>query len=205
VITDFDNDGMADILVNGKYFLKILRGTGGGNFTYMNSTWGISDVSASSVDDGLCFGDVDTDGDLDIVGYTSIGDQRKIAVYRNDLPERNWLRVRPVGRAGNRGAAGAKIRVYATGSGRLLWYEQVAIYDSQSAASYYGLVPTERHFGLGDRTSVDVSVEFYPSGSVICRRGVRAKQTLIIQEKAESRFSTAELGNTELHETGRTE
>lgn len=182
VTADFDNDAVADILVNGKHFLKLLRGTGGGNFQYMNSAWGIKDVSASSVDDGLCFGDVDADGDLDIVGYTSIGGQRKIAVYRNDLPQRNWLRVRPIGPAGNRGAAGAKIRVYQPGTQRLIWYEQVAIYDSQAAASYYGLARTERHFGLGSRTSVDLSVEFYPTGSVVHRRGVRAGQTITVRE-----------------------
>src|SRR5439155_12796962 len=36
VVTDFDNDGIADILWNGRNFLWLLRGTGGGNFTYMN-------------------------------------------------------------------------------------------------------------------------------------------------------------------------
>jgi len=63
VTTDFDNDGVADILVNGKYFLKILKGTGGGAFEYANAAWGIADVSAASIDDGLCFGDIDADGD----------------------------------------------------------------------------------------------------------------------------------------------
>ena len=183
VTTDFDNDGVADVLVNGKYFLKIFRGTGGGSFQYMNEAWGIRDLSASSVDDGLCFGDVDGDGDLDVVGYTSIDGQRRIAVYRNDLPARNWLRVRPVGRSGNRGAAGAIIRVYEPGAQRLIWYEQVAIYDSQSAASYYALAQTERHFGLGNRTSVDLSVQFYPSGSVVWKRGVSARQTVDVREQ----------------------
>ena len=149
VVTDFDNDGTPDILCNGRHFLKLYRGTGGGNFTYMNAAWGIKDLSAASVDDGLCFGDIDGDGDLDILGYTSIDGQRQIAVYRNDLPAQNWLRVRPVGLAGNRGAAGAKIRLYAPGTQQLLWYEQVAIYDSQASASYYAFAQTERHFGLG--------------------------------------------------------
>jgi len=43
VVTDFDNDGIADIIIAGKYYLRMLRGTGGGNFTYMNGTWGIRD------------------------------------------------------------------------------------------------------------------------------------------------------------------
>ncbi|MBL7152771.1 MAG: VCBS repeat-containing protein [Phycisphaerae bacterium] len=186
VTTDFDNDGVADVLVNGKYFLKILRGTGGGSFEYANSAWGIADVSAASIDDGLCFGDIDADGDLDIVGYTSISGQRRFAVYRNDLPARNWLRIRLIGSHGNRGAAGAKIRIYTHDEGRLLWYEQVAIYDSQAAASYYALSVTERHFGLGQRKIVDVSVEFYPSQSLVWRRGVTANGPVEIVEQPAS-------------------
>lgn len=187
VTTDIDNDGIPDVLVNGKHFLKILRGTGGGRFVCRNEAWGIADVSASSVDDGLCFGDVDGDGDLDIVGYTSIGGQRRFAVYRNDLPPRNWIRVRPIGATGNRGAAGAKIRLYAHDTQRLLWYEQVAIYNSQAAPSYYGRPVTERHFGLGGRTMVDVAVEFYPSLRVVRRHGVEANRTVEIREETAAR------------------
>jgi hypothetical protein len=182
VTTDFDNDGIADVLINGRYFLKILRGTGGGSFEYANSAWGIADVSAASIDDGLCFGDIDADGDLDIVGYTSISGQRRFAVYRNDLPQRNWLRVRLIGVRGNRGAAGAKIRIYAPDDNRLLWYEQVSIYDSQAAASYYAFAVTERHFGMGEREMIDVSVEFYPSHRLVWKRGISVNRTVEIVE-----------------------
>jgi hypothetical protein len=186
VVTDFDNDGIADILWNGRNFLWLLRGTGDGNFVYMNKAWGVEDKSAASVDDGLCFGDIDGDGRLDIIGYTGgIDSLRRVAVYRNDLPARNWIRVRPVGLAGNRGAAGAKIRLHEAGaSGRLLWFEQVMILDSQSAHSYYSYAQTERHFGLGQRESVDVSVEFYPSGRKVLRKGVKANSTVEVREDA---------------------
>jgi len=49
-------------------------------------------------------------------------------------------------------------------SAKLVAYEQVGIYARQVVHSYYAYAQTERHFGLGSRTSVDVSVEFYPSG-----------------------------------------
>jgi hypothetical protein len=41
ISTDFDNDSVVDIIMNGKYYLKGLRGSGGGNFTYMNTACGI--------------------------------------------------------------------------------------------------------------------------------------------------------------------
>jgi hypothetical protein len=179
VTTDFDNDGFADILMNGKYYLKLLRGTGGGNFTSMNSAWGITDAAASAVDDGLCFGDIDGDGDLDVIGYNQIWPTGTINVYRNDLAPKNWLNVRPVGPAGNVGAAGAKIRIYAAGTSQLLWYEQVAAYSFQVATSGYGFAQTERHFGLGSRTAVDVEVVF-PDGTVRRVNNVAANQTFLV-------------------------
>lgn len=177
VTTDFDNDGIVDIIMDGKYYLKVLRGTGGGNFTYMNTTWGIRDTAAASVDDGLCFGDIDGDGDLDIIGYDETFPTRTLKVYRNDSPPNNWLNIRPVGLAGNTGAAGAKISIYAPGTNQLLWYEQVASYDFQVATSYYGRGQTERHFGLGARATVDVVVEF-PSGRTTRINNVAANQTI---------------------------
>ncbi len=58
----------------------------------------------------------------------------------------------------------------------------MTIYDSQAAASYYALAVTERHFGLGKRKIVDVSVEFYPSGRVVWKRGVNANQAVEVLE-----------------------
>ena len=101
VMTDFDNDGIPDIITNGKHYLKILRGTGGGNFEYVNQKWGgIEDAAPANVDEGLCFGDIDNDGMLDIIGYTTNDDPKKLAVYHNDLPRQNYVRVRPIGLAG---------------------------------------------------------------------------------------------------------
>jgi hypothetical protein len=184
VMTDLDNDGVPDLIWNGRHFLWVLRGTGGGNFRYMNPEWGIKDLAAASVDDGHCFGDIDGDGRLDLVGYTSADDRRQFAVYRNNLPPRNWLRVRPIGLAGNKGAAGAKVRLRDPDTGKLLWYEQVAIYDSQAAPSYYAYSETERHYGLGDRAMVDVEVEFYPSGKTVSAKGVKANGTVKVREAA---------------------
>jgi hypothetical protein len=58
----------------------------------------------------------------------------------------------------------------------------VAILDSQSAHSYYSLVPTERHFGLGQRSAVELSVEFYPSARR-AERKVKANSTVTLSEE----------------------
>ena len=189
VVTDVDNDGTADVLINGKYFVHVLRGIGGGRFEVAGPRWGLPFLAWSAVDEGLCFGDVDADGDLDFIMCSRgpRGKEKGIAVLRNDLPRRHWLRVRLIGRRGNRAATGAKIRVYEAGSLRsprhLLWYEQVAVWGRQSFHSYYTAAVTERHFGLGRRETVDVSVEFHPSGRRVERRGVPADSTVTIREE----------------------
>jgi hypothetical protein len=152
----------------------------------MNTTWGIKDTAAASLDDGLCFGDINVDGKMDIIGYDETYPTRTLFVYRNDLvAANNWLNVRPVGLAGNVGAAGATISLFAAGTNQLLWSEQVAQYDFQVATSYYGTNETERHYGLGTRTNVDVVVRF-ASGRVTRVNNVNANQTIRVLESAGS-------------------
>jgi hypothetical protein len=168
--------------MNGRNFLYILHGTGGGHFACMNKAWGVTDLAWSTVDEGLCFGDIDGDGRLDLVVSSGSDKHKRMSVLHNDLPPRRWLNVRPIGAAGNRPAAGAKIRVLEPGTGKLLWYEQVVIAGRQTAHSYYSYGTTERHLGLGDLAAVDVRVEFYPSGKTVTQAGVKADQTVEIRE-----------------------
>jgi len=89
--------------------------------------------------------------------------------------------VRPIGAPGNRGAAGATIRITEVG-GKLLWSEQVMILNSQSAHSYYSYAQTERHFGLGERKAVEVLVQFYPSGRQVQKKAVPANSIVVVAE-----------------------
>jgi MYXO-CTERM domain-containing protein len=181
-VTDLDNDGVADILAAGLSFFHVLRGTGGGNFSFANQTWGGIANIASLPDSGFAFGDIDGDGDLDLLGYKS-GNDKNMNVYRNDLPRQNWVKVRPIGLPGNHAATGAKIRVYEASSTKLLWYEEIQIHAKQVEQNYYNFSDTERHFGLGSRSSVDVAVQFYPSNKVVKQSGVAANSTVRIDEK----------------------
>lgn len=188
VKADFDNDGIPDILMNGKYYLMLLHGTGDAHFEYMNDAWGITDICPCSIDGGLAFGDIDGDGDLDIAGYANIDEPYQVKLYRNDNPPRHWLDVRLIGSQGNRGATGAKIRLYAPGTQQLFGDDSIAIYCFQAAASYYGKAITERHFGLGAQTVADVEVEFNPSGRIVRRPATDADRAITIAEDADAIF-----------------
>jgi hypothetical protein len=186
VVVDFDNDGIPDIIITGRCFLYVLRGIGDGSFEYMNDRWGLPDFAYCDVDDGLCFGDVDGDGRLDLVLASNYEDDRRpVGLFLNRVANHHWLRVQLAGKPGNASATGAKIRISEAGQpGRLLAYEQVAVWGRQSFHSYYAARQTERHFGLGSCPAVDISVEFYPSGQRLERHNVPADGTVLIAEQS---------------------
>jgi MYXO-CTERM domain-containing protein len=182
-VTDLDNDGIADILIDGKVYFHVLRGTGGGHFVYQNGAWGgITDIAEATVDSGFAFGDIDGDGDLDLIGFTSGNPDRQVALYRNDLPPQHWLNVRPVGPRGNMGGVNSKIRIYEANTDHLLWFEEVLLFSKQAQQNYYAFDALERHYGLGARDTVDVTITFYPSGTTVRKNGVSADTTIFLNE-----------------------
>lgn len=103
---DFDRDGWSDLLMaNGavtmreeqrgqKYpFLErnlLLRNPGGGARFQDVSAQAGPDFARLGVTRGAAFGDIDNDGDIDILLNVNSGQAR---LLRNDLPHRNWLAV----------------------------------------------------------------------------------------------------------------
>jgi hypothetical protein len=186
--TDFDNDGIGDIIVGGRQYTHVLRGTGNGSFEYKNTAWGISNSGDGNLDNTYAFGDIDKDGDLDLALLPS---NRVNILYRNNLPAKNWLNVRPVGLAGNKGATSAKIRIFEAGTTNRIWFEQIIHHSKQAQQNYYGFAQTERHYGLNTRTTCDVEVEFYPSGTKVKAAGIPANVTLVINENGTTNYGTS--------------
>ena len=54
----------------------------------MNETWGGIVSGGQLPDSGFAFGDIDGDGDLDLIGYNYANNIKSLNVYRNDLPSR---------------------------------------------------------------------------------------------------------------------
>jgi hypothetical protein len=171
---DFDNDGDLDLAVaNGRIMRDTLL-TGGGapgywdhyaepNLLFENDGHGtFTNVSAQSgafaslVENsrGLAFGDVDSDGDVDLLVANEGGRAR---LLHNDVAGRgHWLLVSAVDPRRRRHALGARISVVA--GGRTL-HRMVA-----PAYSYLSSSDPRVHFGLGGAGRVERIEVRWPDG-----------------------------------------
>jgi hypothetical protein len=178
---DFDNDGMLDIfIVNGDaHHLEpeediLFRGVGGGRFADVSSSSGAA-LEVKGVGRGSAVGDIDNDGDLDLLVLNLNGPAR---LLRNDGGNRgNWLMVRTIGTESNRDGIGARIRVTAGGVTQLR--------DIRSSSGYLSQSDPRAHFGLGSAKTVDQLEVRWPSGRVSTIQNVKANQILTVTEPAE--------------------
>ena len=121
---------------------------------------------------GAAYGDLDNDGDLDVLMTSNGGAPR---LLRNDGGNaNNLLRVKTVGVNSNRDGIGARVEVV-TGS-QTHW--QIV----KTGSSYASQSELPLTFGLGDATTVDSVRVVWPGGQVDEVAGTRANQFLTIEE-----------------------
>ena len=167
---DYDLDGLPDILTaNGHLEEEINRvqpriqyrqppllfhNLGKGKFESAAASVG-RDFSRPMVARGAAYGDLDNDGDLDVVFTTNHG---PAYVFRNDGGNRNrWLRVKTVGTKSNRDGLGAVVRVASAGGKQWAMVRSGSSYCSQSDLALT--------FGLGQDKVVQVLEIEWPSGT----------------------------------------
>lgn len=118
-----------------------------GDLTFTDRTidWGLGLPSFSN---GSAYGDLDNDGDLDLV-INNVNMQA--SVYRNNSesskPENHYLTVQLKGKGANKFALGTQVTLYTRGSKQ---YQELA-----PMRGYQSSVDNRLHFGLGGSEKVD--------------------------------------------------
>jgi hypothetical protein len=167
---DYDNDGWPDLFIaNGAVNLveaqrgqaspyrmknQLFRNTGARRFEETSAAGGPA-FSRAEIGRGAAFGDIDNDGDIDVVVTNNNGPVRLLL---NRTGARNhWLEVRVTQAPGNRLGFGAWVGVERAGH-PTLWRRV------RSDGSYLSASDVRAHFGLGSSPAVDGVVVQWPDG-----------------------------------------
>jgi hypothetical protein len=141
-----------------KRFVEIGLGAGNG-------------FALEKVSRGLSAGDIDNDGDLDLL-VTNNG--QAADVLRNDSVRANSLLVRALVRGATRDAIGARVRIMSGGRTQVRYV--------RAGASYFGQNDLRVHVGLGGATAADRIEVTWPSGRVDGIANVKANHIVTIEE-----------------------
>jgi hypothetical protein len=184
---DYDNDGWLDLMVvNGHVYPQlekagleltyrqrklVYRNDRNGTFTEVAKDLGAA-LTAPTVSRGAAFGDLDNDGDIDVVVNNLDG---PLTVLRNDGGNRNnFLTIDLVGRKSNRSAFGARVKVIAG--------DLVQVDERRSGGSYLSQNDVRLHFGLEKRQKVDRVEVRWPNGAIETLTGTEANRFITITE-----------------------
>jgi hypothetical protein len=171
---DYDNDGWLDILaVNGLVTQNLdalgpgnpfplqqpnllIRNLGTGKFEDVTQRAGAV-FRLSEVSRGAAFGDIDNDGDVDVVVTNAAG---QVRLLLNQVGNRqHWLGLRLVGADGRRDMLGARVAIIRS-DGPTLWRR------ARADGSYASANDPRVVVGLGRSTAVRAIQVIWPSGQV---------------------------------------
>lgn len=187
---DYDNDGWPDLaLANGHVVDNIQqaervvtyrqpsqlfhnRGAAApGRFEEASARAG-PDFARPIVGRGLCVGDLDNDGRLDLLIVDAEG--APLLLQNKDSSGAHWLTLRLIGSACNRDGLGARVTLTAGGRSQTR--------ECFTDGSYMSASDPRVHFGLGSASRADRIVIRWPDGRRQELRDVPGNRTLILRE-----------------------
>ena len=174
----FDWDDLLALIPSTKISNYAFINSGDKRFKSAAESLGLSEPSFSN---GAAYGDLDNDGDLDLVvnnlNMTSF-------VYRNNtevLPQHNYLKVKFKGSAKNSFAIGAQVSIYTNGDLQML--------QNFTTRGFESSVAPELLFGLDSVSEIDSLVVIWPDLKQQSVHRIKSNQVITLEyEKADKRF-----------------
>ena len=141
------------------------------NFSDKTSDWGLDLPSFSN---GNAYGDLDNDGDLDLVVNNV---NMPAFIYKNttDTLVNRSLQIKLKASANNTKAVGAKVTLYAE--------KEKMVSELYPSRGFQSTVPHRLHFGLGNVQQVDSIVITWPDGQQTQQYNLATNQLLQIEQK----------------------
>ncbi len=187
-LPDLDNDGLQDVLyVTGNVYPEVerllpqhphrsprvvFRNTGG--TTFVNLTTQSGDAAVPHSSRGAAFGDVDNDGDVDVLIMNM--NEPPSLLENTYAGDHGWILIKLEGTVSNRSAIGATVVVTSGG------VRQARAVLSQS--SYYSHDDLRLHFGLGSMSKADRIEITWPSGRTQSEDNVEGRRVVTIKESS---------------------
>ena len=186
VFFDFDHDTQLDVAFANGHLMDnpvlrragstygqrnlLLRNVGARRYADITASAGTG-FELEKVSRGLAAGDIDNDGDLDLL-VTNNGQTADL--LRNDAAQGNALLLRLIGRQSNRDGIGARIRV--TSGAR------TQLREVKAGSSYLGQNDLRQHVGLGTSVKADRVEVKWPGGKIDVVHDLPANLIVTIRE-----------------------
>tara|TARA_B110000003_G_scaffold267561_1_gene295942 strand:+ start:1685 stop:4966 length:3282 start_codon:yes stop_codon:yes gene_type:complete len=164
--------------VDYKRLIEIIPSEAVPNHSYKNldgtqfQKYNNSGLNLDSFSNGSAYGDIDNDGDLDLVVNNV---NMPVFIFENKLNPKtnNYLKFELEGNALNKNAIGSKILIKTV--------KETLIQEIQPVRGFQSSVDVRANFGLGSIKNVDVEV-IWPYGGKTIIKNVKSNQTIKLKE-----------------------